>query len=72
MEPQTLTMATVIVLPDHLSSALRSTEEALLWVPSADETQLASTRGRAFSVVAPDPWNSFPRVAYLAPSLMSF
>uniref|UniRef100_A0A803U1N2 Reverse transcriptase domain-containing protein n=1 Tax=Anolis carolinensis TaxID=28377 RepID=A0A803U1N2_ANOCA len=52
--------------------SLRSSDEALLAVPSASQVRLAGTRDRAFSVVAPRLWNALPIEIRQAPSLLSF
>uniref|UniRef100_A0A803TC32 Reverse transcriptase domain-containing protein n=1 Tax=Anolis carolinensis TaxID=28377 RepID=A0A803TC32_ANOCA len=52
--------------------SLRSSDEALLAVPSASQVRLAGTRDRAFSVVAPCLWNALPIEVRQAPSLLSF
>uniref|UniRef100_R4GAY7 Reverse transcriptase domain-containing protein n=1 Tax=Anolis carolinensis TaxID=28377 RepID=R4GAY7_ANOCA len=52
--------------------SLRSSDGALLAVPSASQVRLAGTRDRAFSVVAPRLWNALPIEVRQAPSLLSF
>uniref|UniRef100_A0A803TUY7 Reverse transcriptase domain-containing protein n=1 Tax=Anolis carolinensis TaxID=28377 RepID=A0A803TUY7_ANOCA len=52
--------------------SLRSSGEALLSLPPASQVQLAGTRDRAFSVVAPHLWNTLPSEVRQAPSLLSF
>lgn len=56
----------------QLSQVLRSAREALLMEPSVKEARVASTRHRAFSMVAPVRWNSLPFEARQAPSCLSF
>ncbi|XP_061474960.1 small ribosomal subunit protein uS7 isoform X1 [Rhineura floridana] len=51
---------------------LRSTSKALLRVPSHREARRVMTRTRAFSVVAPELWNSLLDEVRLAPTLLSF
>ncbi|XP_062826508.1 ubiquitin domain-containing protein 2 isoform X2 [Anolis carolinensis] len=52
--------------------SLRSSDEALLTVPSASQVRLGGMRDRAFSVVAPRLWNALPIEVRKAPSLLSF
>ncbi|XP_061473928.1 uncharacterized protein LOC133380529 [Rhineura floridana] len=52
--------------------ALGSTSKALLRVPTHREARRVMTRSRAFSVVAPELWNSLPEEVCLAPTLLSF
>ncbi|KAF7245856.1 Coiled-coil domain-containing protein 7 [Varanus komodoensis] len=56
-------------MPDR---PLRSAGESLLREPSMKETRRVSTWRRAFSVVAPNLWNSLPKEVRLAPSLRVF
>ncbi|XP_061477973.1 uncharacterized protein LOC133382302 [Rhineura floridana] len=51
---------------------LRSATKALLRVPTHREARRVVTRSRAFSVVAPELWNSLPEEVRLAPTLSSF
>ncbi|XP_061451815.1 uncharacterized protein LOC133369973 [Rhineura floridana] len=52
--------------------ALRSTSKALLRVPTQKDARKATTRKRAFLVVAPELWNTLPDEVRLAPTLLSF
>ncbi|KAF7252366.1 hypothetical protein EYD10_01731 [Varanus komodoensis] len=56
-------------MPDR---PLRSAGESLLREPSMKEIRRVSTRRRAFSVVAPNLWNSLPKEVRLALSLRVF
>uniref|UniRef100_A0A803TXH6 Reverse transcriptase domain-containing protein n=1 Tax=Anolis carolinensis TaxID=28377 RepID=A0A803TXH6_ANOCA len=58
--------------PYEPARSLRSSGEALLSFPSLLQAQLAGTREKAFSVVAPQLWNSLPREIRLAPTLSAF
>uniref|UniRef100_A0A8D2KSV3 Reverse transcriptase domain-containing protein n=1 Tax=Varanus komodoensis TaxID=61221 RepID=A0A8D2KSV3_VARKO len=58
-----------LYMPDH---PLRSAGESLLREPSMKEIRRVSTRRRAFSVVAPNLWNSLPKEVRLAPLLLVF
>ncbi|KAF7239347.1 Membrane metallo-endopeptidase-like 1 [Varanus komodoensis] len=60
------------LLPYVPAHTLRSGADALLQEPSLKEIRRVTTRRRAFSVVAPQLWNSLPREVRLAPSLYSF
>lgn len=43
-------------------------KEGMLWMPSVKEFQLAESRRRAFSALAPALWNIFPSEVRLAPT----
>ncbi|XP_061477657.1 uncharacterized protein LOC133382019 [Rhineura floridana] len=64
-------------LVEHLSRyeptrSLRSISKALLRVPTHQDARRIVIRSRAFSVVAPELWNSLPVEIRLAPSVLSF
>nr|XP_060608896.1 uncharacterized protein LOC132760735 [Anolis sagrei ordinatus] len=52
--------------------SLRSSGEALFSTPPLSQVRLVGTRSRAFSVVAPHLWNSFPGEIRASTSLLSF
>ncbi|XP_061473759.1 uncharacterized protein LOC133380462 [Rhineura floridana] len=56
----------------ELARTLRSATKALLRVPTHREAWRVVMRSRAFSVVAPELWNSLPEEVRLAPTLLSF
>ncbi|XP_078241606.1 uncharacterized protein LOC140704410 [Pogona vitticeps] len=60
------------LLPYVPARPLRSGQEALLKVPSLKEVKGMACRNRAFSVVAPQLWNTLPREIRLAPTLLAF
>uniref|UniRef100_A0A803TNR7 Reverse transcriptase domain-containing protein n=1 Tax=Anolis carolinensis TaxID=28377 RepID=A0A803TNR7_ANOCA len=60
------------ISPYKLMRTLRSSGEALLLIPLASQVRLVGTRDRAFSVVAPQLWHSFPSDIWQAPSLLGF
>ncbi|XP_061460454.1 uncharacterized protein LOC133373973 [Rhineura floridana] len=51
---------------------LCSTLKALLQMPTQKDARKATTRKRAFSVAAPELWNTLPDEVRLAPTLLSF
>uniref|UniRef100_A0A803SUT5 Reverse transcriptase domain-containing protein n=1 Tax=Anolis carolinensis TaxID=28377 RepID=A0A803SUT5_ANOCA len=60
------------ISPYEPACSLRSSGEALLSLPPPSQSRLEGTRERAFSVVAPQLWNSLPREIRQAPTLLSF
>lgn len=60
------------LLKHHPSHTLCSMDAALLWVPSAGESQRVTPGHRAFSAMASPPWNSLPQDACQALSLAIF
>ena len=60
------------ILPYETASVLRSSGQAFFSVPPTSQARLMGTRERAFSVAAPKLWNSLPREARLAPSVLYF
>ncbi|XP_053106346.1 uncharacterized protein LOC128325025 [Hemicordylus capensis] len=50
----------------------RTSEGALLWVPTMREARLSCTRDRAFSVAAPRLWNALPVAIRSSDSITAF
>ncbi|XP_053169630.1 uncharacterized protein LOC128353010 [Hemicordylus capensis] len=60
------------LLPRVAAHLTRSSEGALLWVPTMREAWLSCTRDRAFSVAAPRLWNALPVVIRSSVSITAF
>lgn len=61
-----------VVVSSNYVQSLKCMWGGLHWVPPMSEVRLMNARERSFSIVVPKLWNSLPRKAYLAPSLICF